>query len=336
MPGGGRRSRGSRRFTVRTARARWPGRVAKLAASGAFVAVALELLIRLAYLVPDNVPVRYRAMPGDEAFAPVPDQDRRSLFGIRHRVNSLGLRGPERTVEKRGGITRVAVLGDSVVWGYGVEEKDTFVARLEKILDRRGRSYEVWNLGLQATNLYNHRARFARLAPRIRPDVTIVLVLYNDLQKGPEHFRITSVGTLSNPRRHAPFPDAWRPFLESTALYWAAMRVVGRREALAREFRLENYPGLERELEKILALARSLRSKTVVAAASGRTPSAELYRALAQRLAASAARASTAFVDLSSVLGNPGDPDLFLPADSTHPNPAGHEAIAEALAPCVP
>ena len=309
--------------------------IARIAGAAALVTISLELLIRFARVVPDNVPVRYRAMPGDEAFAALPGQDARSLFGVRHRVNSLGLRGSERAPARQEGVTRVAVLGDSVVWGYGVEEEDTFVARLEEILARRGRGYEVWNLGLQATNLYNHRARYARLAPLVRPDLTIVLVLYNDLQERAEHFRITSVGTLSNPDRDAPFPDAWRPFLESTALYWAALRVVGRIEGLETEFRLENYPGLERQLEGIVATARSLGSKVVVAAASGRFPPPELYHALTQRLSAFAAKSQMTFVDLSRVLGNPGDPRLFLAADSTHPNPAGHAAIAQALAPHV-
>jgi len=310
--------------------------VAKLAVSVALVIAALELLIRLARLVPDNVPVRYRAMPGDEAFAAVPLQEARSLFGVRHRVNSLGLRGGERVLEKRDGVMRVAVLGDSLVWGYGVEERDTFVARLEGILAERGRAYEVWNLGLQATNTYNHRARYARLAPLIRPDVTIVLVLYNDLQEHAERFRITSAGTLSIPDRRAPFPDAWRPLLESTALYWAALRVVGRIEGREEEFRLENYRGVEHELAEISAVARSVGSSLVIAAASGRYPPRDRYEALAARLSTFAATSGVAFADLSKVLGSPGDPRLFLPADSTHPNAAGHEAIAQALAPYVP
>jgi lysophospholipase L1-like esterase len=311
------------------------GIIARIAASAALVTISLELLIRFARVAPDNVPVRYRAMSGAEAFAPVPEQDARSLFGVHYRVNSFGLRGSERAYEKREGVTRVAVLGDSVVWGYGVGEEDTFVARLEDILARRGCGYEVWNLGVQATNLYNHRARYARLAPLVRPDLTIVLVLYNDLQERAEHFRITSVGTLSNPDRTAPFPDAWRPFLESTALYWAALRVVGRLEDREKQFRLENYLGLERQLEQIVAIARSLGSKIVLTTASGRYPPPELHEALAQRLSAFAAKSQVPFVDLARVLGNPGDPRLFLPADSTHPNRAGHEAIAEALAPYV-
>ncbi len=311
------------------------GTIAKIAGAAALVTISLELLIRLARVVPDNVPVSYRAMPGDEAFAPVPEQEARSLFGIHHRVNSLGLRGSERATDKREGVTRVAVLGDSLVWGYGVKEEDTFVARLEEILARRGRGYEVWNLGLQATSLYNHRARYARLAPLVRPDLTIVLVLFNDLQPGAEHFRITSVGTLSNPDRTALFPDAWRPFLEKTAIYWAALHVLGRFEDREAQFRLANYPGLERQLEEIVAIARALGSKIVLAAASGRYPPPELYDALTRHLSAFAAKSRLDFVDLADVLGNPGDPRLFLPADSTHPNRAGHQAIAESLAPYV-
>lgn len=82
-------------------------------------------------------------MPGNEAFAPVSGDERRSLFGIAHRVNTLGLRGPDRPIEKPPGVARVAVLGDSVVWGWGVAEEDGMVARLEARLGSRGSAYDA-------------------------------------------------------------------------------------------------------------------------------------------------------------------------------------------------
>ena len=63
-------------------------------------------------------------------------------------VNSLGFRGPERTVEKPPGVFRIFCLGGSNVWGAEVNDRETWPAQLEARLnaDSPGR-YEVWNLG---------------------------------------------------------------------------------------------------------------------------------------------------------------------------------------------
>jgi len=55
-------------------------------------------------------------------------------FGIRVHINSIGLRSPEIAVPKPPGTKRVLVLGDSVAFGWGVAEEETFSRRLERAL----------------------------------------------------------------------------------------------------------------------------------------------------------------------------------------------------------
>jgi hypothetical protein len=64
-------------------------------------------------------------------------------------INSLGLRGPERSVAKPPGVTRVLCVGASNVYGLELNDDQTWPARLEQRLNRDapGR-YEVWNLGV--------------------------------------------------------------------------------------------------------------------------------------------------------------------------------------------
>src|SRR5262245_55261346 len=61
-------------------------------------------------------------------------------------INSKGLRGPETPYEKPPNTFRILNLGDSVAWGFGVLEEDSYGRRLEQLLNKQNvgnRRYEV-------------------------------------------------------------------------------------------------------------------------------------------------------------------------------------------------
>ncbi len=296
----------------------------------------LEFSVRAFRLIPDTVPIPYRAMPGAETIASIPNTEARSILGVVSRVNSLGLRGVERAAEKPVGMTRVVVLGDSVTWGQGVDAEKGFVNQLGVLLNERRGPYEVWNSGVVGTNIHNHKARYARLAPILRPDATVVVLLYNDLRPEADRFRVTPLGKLSLPHRQAPFPDSWRPTLEKIALYWVSLGIYSRLiEERLDESSMIYIEAMEFQLDKIVAIAGSVNSMIVLASMPGRWPPATEYDTFASALAAYASRNGVPFIGLDLVLGNPVPSALLLPSDSVHPNAAGHKLIAEALAPLI-
>ena len=85
--------------------------------------------ILIAPLSPPLVPDAYRH------HAMVPDSHaeiRQRDFAYIQRVNHLGLRGRETTVEKPAGTRRILMLGDSFTMGKGVEEDQTFSVLVER------------------------------------------------------------------------------------------------------------------------------------------------------------------------------------------------------------
>jgi lysophospholipase L1-like esterase len=102
------------------------------------------------------------------------------------RTNSHGLRGPERAIPKPAGVFRIALVGDSVVEGIGLErEEDTLPVQLERQLaDQR---IEVVS---GATRGYNTQAEvelFRRRVLPYEPDLVIVLFVRNDHQRLSRH-----------------------------------------------------------------------------------------------------------------------------------------------------
>jgi lysophospholipase L1-like esterase len=227
------------------------------------------------------------------------------------------------------------LLGDSVVFGYGVPEESTVRSQLETRLNEMSgdRRFEVWNLGVPASDTHNQAARFRRLAPSVKPDLTVVLVLYNDLIASPTSFRISSVGTLSRSRRSAPYPDAWRPALEASAVFQLALKAYGALFSPDRPFTLDAYPEVRTNLRMIVQEQAAHGGRTIVALVpSLNVPRAEHVQ-LARLLHADFGDSDNGdFIDLGVVL-EPLGKEAFLPGDQVHLNADAYSIVADTLLP---
>jgi lysophospholipase L1-like esterase len=98
-------------------------------------------------------------------------------------INSLGMRDRERVPAKGPETFRVVGLGDSLMFGWGVRQEETFLALLEKELNARPSkaNFEIWNLAVPGYNSVQEVAMFAAKADSIRPDLVIVNWVGNDM-----------------------------------------------------------------------------------------------------------------------------------------------------------
>ncbi|MDA3798102.1 MAG: SGNH/GDSL hydrolase family protein [Kiritimatiellae bacterium] len=88
--------------------------------------------------------------------------------------NSMGFRDPEWDFS--GTKPSILVLGDSNMWGYGVESNETTVAILRKLMPQ----YDWYNGGMNGYSTDQHDLLYKRLADVINPDLTIVVFAQND------------------------------------------------------------------------------------------------------------------------------------------------------------
>lgn len=108
----------------------------------------------------------------------------------RVRINSLGLRGREDPRQKPEGFKRVVVLGDSFVFGLGVDEENIFTTHLEKFLNARssGGRHEVINMGLTGYSTDQESILLEELGLSLFPDVVVLVVCDNDFLANTEDF----------------------------------------------------------------------------------------------------------------------------------------------------
>lgn len=97
----------------------------------------------------------------------------------RIRVNSLGLRDRERTLRPAPGVERVLFLGDSMVFGAGVDQDARVTEELAPLL---GRDVEVLNAGVSGWGTDQEVLWFERRGLVLQPDVVVLgLCMVNDV-----------------------------------------------------------------------------------------------------------------------------------------------------------
>jgi lysophospholipase L1-like esterase len=102
-----------------------------------------------------------------------------SEFHYTVRTNALGMRdhpvGPRTP-----GQCRIAVLGDSFTFGFGLELEATWIKQLEARLRESCRQVEVLNLGKAGCGVPHYVEIAQRALPVLQPDILIVALLQGD------------------------------------------------------------------------------------------------------------------------------------------------------------
>jgi lysophospholipase L1-like esterase len=86
------------------------------------------------------------------------------------RINAKGLRGKEVPYERVAGKRRILLLGDSITFGYGLDEESTYPSMLKEML---GEGYEVINAASIGYGTDQEYLFFRREGVKYRPDIVI-------------------------------------------------------------------------------------------------------------------------------------------------------------------
>jgi lysophospholipase L1-like esterase len=243
-------------------------------------------------------------------------------------IDALGLRGPG--LRRDPPPVRVLCLGDSITFGYGVGDDESYPAALARAL--ASPQVEVVNGGVTGYTSHQVRRLFDRIAPAVRPDVVTVCIGWND--------RTRRVATDREHERRMKRTAALERLADHLYLYRAMMTLYPRgRPAGTEEARRHARvpPGEYREnLEAVVRAARAIGARPAFIALPHRSrfegPPLDDAYPTTLRAAAEALRVPLLGV---GVLGDGAPPEgneaFFI--DSLHLSPTGAEEMARQLAP---
>ena len=239
-------------------------------------------------------------------------------------VNRWGMRDRDRDPVKPARTTRIAVVGTSVVMGYGVENAETFSRILEERLDadaqRMGRRVEVLNFGVGRYSPVHRRLQIEHKVVAFEPDLILYVAHQDEIYISAQNL----APAVSNR------VDLEDPCLD--ALVRASEIREDTSEAMTRLI-------LEKYHVEILRCIYGRMAETAKKTGAGLL---HVYLPIPgdhnlnfdPRICSSiAAKAGLETIDLSNWQGNRAPEEVMLASTDHHPNPLGHRLLADALEP---
>lgn len=132
-------------------------------------------------------------------------------FGHDIVTNSAGMRDREHTVQKKDGVFRILVLGDSFMEAYQVKFEDSFVSLIERQLQEKVRhEVEVINGSVSGWGTDDELTYLMREGVKYKPDLVLVaMTIHNDVSDNlREEYHTFRDGKLEQrPRSLVPWPS---------------------------------------------------------------------------------------------------------------------------------
>lgn len=311
------------------------------AAAVVLLLLALEIVARIVF--PDPKP--------SAGLAPLSlaDLSRPNLSGsflsLPYRTNTESFRGPDYPPLPGEGVFRIAVTGDSLTMGWGVAEQHAYPAVLETLLNTSGdgRRYEVQNLGLAGINAHEAMERLERAIRAYSPQLLVYGFTINDILG--EFYKWVKPGAqLKLMARVERWKQTPSRLLWLVGPRWEWFKEGFRSNSFEYEAEvlhnyMENPRAWKQFTEALDELSRQARERNVCALVFIHTALTELgpqhpYLPVYDKvMAASRARGLSASSSFDVFEGrDPSDFQLiFRTYRDSHPNVAGHRALAESL-----
>lgn len=86
---------------------------------------------------------------------------------------------------------KIAIIGDSISCGYGVEKEESFVYLLEKMFEEEDKEVEIWNRSFNGAQTNTGEMIVVDLLTKDRPDIVVINLGINDAGYGVSQADLT-------------------------------------------------------------------------------------------------------------------------------------------------
>mgnify|MGYP002621993333 CR=1 FL=1 len=270
--------------------------------------------------------------------------DHRGTFGpsrsVEHHFNSAGWRDREHSLEKPAGTYRILGLGDSYLFGQGVQQEETVLSRLEGLLrEDTGRDIECINTGISGFNTQNERDLLIHRGLAYEPDMVVVFFVLNDVEPNrdrderPIEFFREYMAIYGEQDTLSEYSRLWnwarRRFVQRTRANTYIRQCVEGFSPNSRDWR-----NCRAALDEIRDVCRSANVKLLVAVfpffvdLDGDYPFQPIHDVVRDHCQ----EAGIEVLDLTAAYEGYRGPELWVHPTDQHPNEIAHDIAARAVA----
>jgi lysophospholipase L1-like esterase len=256
-------------------------------------------------------------------------------------INSFGCRDREYPLVKPAGVVRIVGIGDSLTFGQGVSEPDTYLARLEKDVAAK-QAVEVINCGVFGYNVKEEARRFEEVAEMLEPDIVVIGYELGDILQNPP-LKSNGPGVVGEQGGTNGLVE-WRSFIEGLKTSRLVTFLAYRYSFLLKRFNLRDWDALyaddsplwkkltaKYEAMATTAAARKIAVIVAIIPELSNLDDRYPFRGVHERVAAMCASFGIRTVDLLPAFKGEDGPRLWIHPRDRHPNPQGHQIIERGL-----
>lgn len=250
------------------------------------------------------------------------------LMGHDVTINSLGLRNAEISREKPAGTTRIMMLGDSIVFGWGVDQSKTMSVELAR--DLAGSDFgpvEVINTGVGNYNTAMEVEYFLKSGAALAPDIVVLNYFINDAEPTPTYQPVPWYAKRFY--AYAVTGGAWDIFKR---------KLLGGPEwkTYYRDLYRDGQPGWAAAQEAVKRLAAYCRAHGIRLVVTNIPELHELkpypFTEVSARVAALARAEGLEYLDLLPAVEDEPPPSLWVTVPDPHPDAKAHALMARRIA----
>lgn len=237
-------------------------------------------------------------------------------------INSDGLRDREYPVARNDNY-RIIVLGDSLTFGWGVEQEDTFANILEVELNQEFPT-EIINFGAGNYNTEQQVNLFLEKGLKYEPDKVVVFYFINDAEVTPEKSKLWFLG-----------------YSQFISFYWSRINTFMNRHFPSKSFKdfysglyLDNHTGWLNARKAFMQLKDTCKKENmelqVVLLPELHDVDNSIFNNEYSIISAFLESNAIDYLSLAAFFADYDDPmQLWVSYDDAHPNKLAHQAIAE-------
>jgi hypothetical protein len=294
------------------------------------------------YVLDSHLP--YKPKPFSVKSGPAPDGGPIQEY----RNNSLGFRDVEHRLEKGAQVFRILGLGDSFTYGSGASFEETYLYRLETMLNQRPGAHprvEIIKAGISRYYPEPERILLESYGVQYSPDLVLVGFLPNDVidtYEGRDAIALDPDGHMvSGEAAKLGAAGAWlykvsyvlRLFLSRYTNYQSSKRYHPREDEVNRDngYHEKDWKTVEAEFGKMATIAGRLHSGLVIVHIPQRGPWTQEHFYPGKRLSGWASKNGVGFVDtLPGMVHASKTGKLYYKTDG-HCTPAGYAVVAQEI-----